>query len=135
MEEQGLSRLNQIGTVRLLSLLGSWLAPLCVLATVGGGCISPSATGPRDGIVSRSSSAERSASSAPRFAQGGPDEKIMKPDPQRFAADWIEAWNSHDLDKILSHYSEDFEITTPMIKVVMGVETGTLRGKESIRRY
>lgn len=59
----------------------------------------------------------------------------MKPDPQRFVADWIEAWNSHDLDKILSHYSEDFEITTPMIKVVMGVETGTLRGKESIRRY
>jgi len=29
---------------------------------------------------------------------------------QHFAAEWIEAWNSHDLDKIFSHYVDDFEI-------------------------
>ena len=73
MDEQGVSRLNEIGTVRLLSLLGNSLAAVCVLAAVGVGCTSPSATDPRNGIASRSSSAEPSAPSAPRFAAGGPD--------------------------------------------------------------
>ncbi len=54
---------------------------------------------------------------------------------KKFAHDWISAWNSHDLDRILEHYTDDFEITTPMIKIAMGVETGTLKGKESIREY
>jgi len=73
VDEQGVSRLNEIGAVRLLSLLGKSLVAACVLATVGAGCASPSASGPRDGIASGSSSAEPSAPSAPRFAQGGPD--------------------------------------------------------------
>ena len=73
MDEQRVSRLNEIGTVRLLSLLGNSLAAVCVLAAVGAGCTSPSATGPRDGIASGSSSAEPSAPSATRFAAGGPD--------------------------------------------------------------
>ncbi len=65
--------IRPIGTVRLLSLLGNSLAAVCVLAAVVAGCTSPSATGPREGIVSRSSSVEPSAPSAPRFAAGGPD--------------------------------------------------------------
>lgn len=56
-------------------------------------------------------------------------------DPQVFALNWIEAWNLHDLSKILSHYSDDFEITTPMIQAIVGVETGALRGKANIRQY
>ena len=30
------------------------------------------------------------------------------------AKDWIEAWNSHDLERILSHYSKEvvFEVET-----------------------
>ena len=59
----------------------------------------------------------------------------MKIDSKNFAKEWIESWNSHDLDKILQHYTEDFEITTPMIKVALGIETGTLKGKENIRKY
>lgn len=35
---------------------------------------------------------------------------------RKFAEKWIISWNSHNLDDILSHYSEDIEITTPMIK-------------------
>lgn len=59
----------------------------------------------------------------------------MMPDAQEFAMAWIKAWNSHDLERILSHYADDFQVTTPMIKVAMGVETGTLHGKETIRHY
>lgn len=54
---------------------------------------------------------------------------------KHFAEAWIQAWNSHDLEQILSHYSDDFEITTPMIKTVMGIESGTLKGKAAIREY
>ena len=28
----------------------------------------------------------------------------------RFAAEWIAAWNSHDLERILAHYTDDFEM-------------------------
>lgn len=59
----------------------------------------------------------------------------MLPDAEKFAAEWIESWNSHDLDRILSHYSDDVEATTPMIKVALGIESGTLRGKDLARRY
>jgi len=62
-------------------------------------------------------------------------EKIMEINTKKFATEWIESWNSHDLNRILSHYSDDFEITTPMIKVALGIENGTLKGKEKIRTY
>ena len=52
-----------------------------------------------------------------------------------FAKEWIEAWNSHDLNRILEHYSDDFEITSPMIKISLGRETGALKGKEAIKKY
>ena len=73
MDEQGVSRLKKIGTVRLLNLLRDSLAAVCVLAVVIAGCTSPSTTGPRDGIAAGSSSAEPSAPSAPRFTAVGPD--------------------------------------------------------------
>jgi len=28
----------------------------------------------------------------------------------KFAREWVEAWNCHDLDKIMTHYAEDFEM-------------------------
>ena len=54
---------------------------------------------------------------------------------KEFAEKWITDWNSHDLEKILSHYTDDFEITTPMIKMALGNNTGTLKGKQAIREY
>jgi ketosteroid isomerase-like protein len=54
---------------------------------------------------------------------------------QRFAADWIDAWNAHDLERILSHYAEDFEMSSPVIAQLMGEATGLLRGKAAIRDY
>tara|TARA_R110001592_G_scaffold363279_1_gene683034 strand:+ start:8359 stop:8706 length:348 start_codon:yes stop_codon:yes gene_type:complete len=56
-------------------------------------------------------------------------------DAQKFAKKWIEAWNSHNLDAILDHYSCDIEITTPMIKMAAGIESGSLKGKESVAAY
>ena len=30
-----------------------------------------------------------------------------------FADEWIAAWNSHDLDRVLRHYAADAELTSP----------------------
>lgn len=56
-------------------------------------------------------------------------------DAHEFAKEWIEAWNSHDLDRILTHYSDDVEITTPMIKMALGNDSGSLKGKEAVGIY
>lgn len=53
----------------------------------------------------------------------------------RFAADWIDAWNTHDLDRILSHYTDDFEMSSPVIIQLAGVPSGTLPGKEKVGAY
>lgn len=52
-----------------------------------------------------------------------------------FANHWIEAWNSHNLDEILSHYTDDFEMSSPVIVGTMNEPSGKLKGKESIRVY
>lgn len=52
-----------------------------------------------------------------------------------FADHWIASWNSHDLETILSHYTDDFEMSSPVIISAMGEPTGRLKGKEIIRVY
>lgn len=52
-----------------------------------------------------------------------------------FAADWIAAWNSHDLDRILAHYREDFEMASPVIAQIAGEPSGVLQGKAAIAAY
>ncbi|UII75173.1 nuclear transport factor 2 family protein [Flagellimonas sp. HMM57] len=54
---------------------------------------------------------------------------------EKFAQEWIKSWNSHNLQDILSHYSEDIEITTPMIKLAGGIDSGTLKGKDAVGDY
>ncbi len=56
-------------------------------------------------------------------------------DAKKFAELWISSWNSHNLEDILSHYSDDIEITTPMIKMALGSGNGTLKGKEAVSGY
>ena len=53
----------------------------------------------------------------------------------KFAKEWIDAWNSHDLDRILSHYAEDFEMSSPLIIERNINLSGVLRGKTAIREY
>lgn len=52
-----------------------------------------------------------------------------------FAREWITAWNAHDVDRILEHYDEHVEFTSPFVSSVCGVPDGTLRGKEALRGY
>ena len=53
----------------------------------------------------------------------------------RFDEGWAAAWNARDLDRILAHYSDDFEMTTPFLVRLMGEPSGTLRGKGQVGAY
>lgn len=54
---------------------------------------------------------------------------------EHFANDWIDSWNSHDLQRILSHYADDFKMTSPVIIQIANKPSGTLQGKAEVEAY
>lgn len=60
---------------------------------------------------------------------------ISQEQARAFAHEWIAAWNSHDLERILAHYAEDFEMTSPVICQVVNEPSGTLKGKAKVGAY
>lgn len=52
-----------------------------------------------------------------------------------FAQEWISAWNAHDLPRILSHYEDDFEMSSPLIRTLVKEGSCTLKGKEAVGAY
>jgi hypothetical protein len=58
---------------------------------------------------------------------------MTEADAQRFALEWVESWNSHDLERILSHYSDDVELTSPLNETVLGPGRFSVRGKKALR--
>ena len=54
---------------------------------------------------------------------------------QAFTEQWINAWNSHDLDKILSHYTDDFIMESPLALNRLPQTGGVVKGKEAVRAY
>jgi hypothetical protein len=54
---------------------------------------------------------------------------------EHFAADWIASWNAHDLESVLSHYADDFEMSSPVIIQIAGEPSGRLCGKTAVGAY
>ena len=54
---------------------------------------------------------------------------------QQFAQEWIAGWNSHDLEQVLAHYEEDFEMSSPGIVQLTGEPSGVLKGKDAVGAY
>lgn len=52
-----------------------------------------------------------------------------------FAHEWIEAWNAHDLPRVLKHYTEDFEMSSPFIVQFTGEASGKLKGRAEVEAY
>lgn len=52
-----------------------------------------------------------------------------------FAEEWIAAWNSHDLARVLAHYRDDFTMASPYIAAIAGEASGTLAGKAAVAAY
>ena len=60
---------------------------------------------------------------------------VSEEQARSFAEEWYAAWNSHDLDAILGHYSDDVEFTSPFVVALFDEPSGTIRGKEDLRAY
>jgi 16S rRNA C1402 N4-methylase RsmH len=53
----------------------------------------------------------------------------------QFAAEWVESWNTHDLDRIMAHYAEELDFRSPLIQQLGADASGTLRTKQALRTY
>jgi predicted ester cyclase len=53
---------------------------------------------------------------------------------REFAQDWVDAWNSHDLERILTHYDDEVLLVSPVALKLLGGD-GTVRGKAALREY
>ena len=50
-----------------------------------------------------------------------------------FARDWQEAWNAHDLPRILAHYAEDVVFRKVKAQAIAG--DVTIRGRSALKSY
>ena len=60
---------------------------------------------------------------------------ITEESANKFAHDWINSWNSHDLDRVMSHYDEDVEYYSSFVAKLLGKTSGKLYGKGNVRNY
>jgi ketosteroid isomerase-like protein len=54
---------------------------------------------------------------------------------RKLAEHWVQAWNAHDLDEIMSHYEEDIVLVSPVAAKILNDPSGTVKGKEALRDY
>lgn len=52
-----------------------------------------------------------------------------------YGRSWIEAWNSHDLDRLMEHYADEIVFRSPFAVKLTGDESCYLQGKAALRYY
>jgi len=53
----------------------------------------------------------------------------------QFAHEWVYAWNSHDIDAIMSHYADNIHFQSPIIIRVNNDPSGTITDKQTLKAY
>jgi len=53
----------------------------------------------------------------------------------QIVSEWIQAWNSHDIDAIMSHYSDEIHFTSPLIVTIAQKPDGVIIGKQELKAY
>jgi hypothetical protein len=54
---------------------------------------------------------------------------------ENFAKAWLDAWNSHDLEKIMSHYATDFKFSSPVLLKLLPASGGIIQGHDAAKAY
>ncbi|MDT5017087.1 MAG: hypothetical protein QOD39_3247 [Mycobacterium sp.] len=57
------------------------------------------------------------------------------PGPHAYAAQWVRAWNAHDIEAVLDHFRDDVVFTSPVAARVLPETGGVVRGKDALRHY
>ena len=60
---------------------------------------------------------------------------LTKTEVAEFTEHWIMAWNSHNLEEIMSHYDEDVELISPVAVQILQDPSGRVAGKDALRNY
>ena len=60
---------------------------------------------------------------------------LREEEARDIASHWVEAWNAHDLDRIMSHYEEDVVLISPVVAKILDDPSGTVSGKARLRSY
>lgn len=54
---------------------------------------------------------------------------------QAKAQNWVDAWNSRDLDGVMAHYSENVAVCSPLVARRFPQSNGWIKGKSALRDY
>lgn len=54
-------------------------------------------------------------------------------DPDALAHDWIEAWNTRDIERVLGHFTEDARFVSPRAEQLTG--SAIVEGRDALRAY
>jgi hypothetical protein len=60
---------------------------------------------------------------------------LTKDEAWNLARDWVDAWNAHDLDRIMTHYDDAIQLTSPVAAQLMGTAEGKVEGKANLKAY
>ena len=51
------------------------------------------------------------------------------------ARDWIDAWNGHDVERILAHYADDVVFSSLFVRTIGASPSGSIVGRTALRAY
>lgn len=60
---------------------------------------------------------------------------LTEAEAKQFAGHWMHAWNTRDLDAVMSHYAQEVVLTSPVAAKLLNDPSGTVAGKEALRAY
>lgn len=61
--------------------------------------------------------------------------RSVKPDASTFSNQWVQAWNAHDVEAVLTHFHDDVLFTSPVAAAMFPETAGVIRGKQDLRHY
>ena len=61
--------------------------------------------------------------------------RFSEPRALAYTHEWIAAWNAHDLDRIMGHYGEPLDFTSPLVRERYPQSDGTIRDLVTLRAY
>jgi hypothetical protein len=60
---------------------------------------------------------------------------MKRAEAQQFVDSWVQGWNAHDLDQVMSHFANDVVFTSPVAVQLLDDSDGVIRGKAALRDY
>ena len=60
---------------------------------------------------------------------------IEHADANAIAAEWLAAWNHHDPDRVVEHFTDDVVVHSPLAAQLRPGSDGVLHGKEAVLSY